>query len=209
MPWPAGLRALNHRDFRRWYVATLLSQIGTWMHSVAQAWLVLQLTNSPFLLGLLATLQWGPMLLFSLVTGAIADRVPKRRLLMATQAALGGLAFVLGVLAASGYVRYWHLSLLAVAAGLVNTLDNPARQSFNADLVGRDDLVNAVALNSAAFNGARIVGPAAAGLLIAQFGVVPAFFVNALSFLVVLGTLAAVRAHRRARGRSAPPLRPK
>jgi predicted MFS family arabinose efflux permease len=207
MPWPAGLRALNHRDFRRWYVATLLSQIGTWMHSVAQAWLVLQLTNSPFLLGLLATLQWGPMLLFSLVTGAIADRVPKRRLLMATQAALGGLAFVLGVLAASGYVRYWHLSLLAVAAGLVNTLDNPARQSFNADLVGRDDLVNAVALNSAAFNGARIVGPAAAGLLIAQFGVVPAFFVNALSFLVVLGTLAAVRADGGSRRRSATTMR--
>ncbi len=202
MLWPAGLRALNHRDFRRWYVATLLSQIGTWMHSVAQAWLVLQLTNSPFLLGLLATLQWGPMLLFSLVTGAIADRVPKRRLLMATQAALGSLALVLGVLAASGYVQYWHLSLLAVAAGLVNTLDNPARQSFNADLVGRDDLVNAVALNSAAFNGARIVGPAAAGLVIARFGVVPAFFVNALSFLVVLGTLAAVRADGGSRRRS-------
>jgi predicted MFS family arabinose efflux permease len=198
MPFPRGLRALNHRDFRRWYAASLVSQVGTWMHSVAQAWLVLQLTDSPFRLGLIATLQWGPMLAFALITGAIADRLPKRRLLMVTQAALGGQALLLGTLAATGHVQYWHMGVLAVAAGLANTLDNPARQSYNADLVGRDDVINAVALNSAAFNSARIIGPAVGGLLIARFGVVPAFFVNGLSFLAVLATLATLRIEGRA-----------
>ncbi|MGH7325499.1 MAG: MFS transporter [Candidatus Rokuibacteriota bacterium] len=199
MPFPTGLRALNHRDFRRWYLAALVSQVGTWMQSVAQAWLVLQLTNSPLLLGLIGTLQWGPMLFLALVSGAIADRLPKRRLLMATQAAMGGQALILGTLAATGHVRYWHIGLLALVAGVANALDNPARQSFNADLVGRDDVVNAVALNSAAFNSARIVGPAAAGLLIGRWGVVPTFFINGVSFLVVLGALATVRVEGRSR----------
>lgn len=197
MPFPRALRALNHRDFRRWYVSSLLSQIGTWMQAVAQAWLVLQLTDSPFLLGLISTLQWGPMLIFALVTGAIADRLPKRRVLMATQTALGLQALVLGTLVATGHVQYWHIGVLAVAGGLANTLDNPARQSYNADLVGRDDVINAVALNSAAFNSARILGPAAAGLLIARFGMVPAFFINAASFAVVVATLATVRVEGR------------
>lgn len=199
MPFPTALRALNHRDFRRWYFSTLVSQVGTWMHSVAQAWLVLQLTNSPFLLGLIGTLQWGPMLLFALVSGAIADRLPKRRLLMVTQAALGCQALLLGTLAATGHVQYWHVGVLAVAAGLANTLDNPARQSYNADLVGREDVINAVALNSAAFNSARILGPAAGGLLIAQFGVVPAFFINGVSFAMVVATLASLRIEGRTR----------
>jgi predicted MFS family arabinose efflux permease len=190
MPFPTALRALNHRDFRRWYASSLISQVGTWMQSVAQAWLVLQLTDSPFRLGLIGALQWGPMLVFALVTGAIADRLPKRRLLMTTQAALGCQSLVLGTLVATGHVQYWHIGVLAVAAGLANTLDNPARQSYNADLVGRQDVINAVALNSAAFNTARIVGPAIGGLLIARFGVVPGFYINGLSFLVVVATLA-------------------
>lgn len=190
MPFPRALRALNHRDFRRWYVSSLISQVGTWMQSVAQAWLVLQLTDSPFRLGLISALQWGPMLVFALVTGAIADRLPKRRLLMATQAALGGQSLVLGTLIATGHIQFWHIGVLALAAGVANTFDNPARQSYNADLVGRHDVINAVALNSAAFNIARILGPAVGGLLIARFGVVPGFFINGLSFLVVVGTLA-------------------
>jgi predicted MFS family arabinose efflux permease len=190
MPFPRALRALNHRDFRRWYVSSLISQVGTWMQSVAQAWLVLQLTDSPFRLGLIGALQWGPMLIFALVTGAIADRLPKRRLLVATQAALGGQSLILGTLVATGHVQYWHIGVLAVAAGLANTLDNPARQSYNADLVGRHDVMNAVALNSAAFNIARILGPAVGGLIIARFGVVPGFFINGLSFVVVVATLA-------------------
>lgn len=206
MPFPTGLRALNHRDFRRWYLAGLVSQIGTWMHSVAQAWLVLQLTNSPLLLGLIGTLQWGPMLFLALVSGAIADRLPKRRLLMATQAAMGVQALILGTLVLTGQVRYWHIALLAVASGIANALDNPARQSFNADLVGREDVINAVALNSAAFNTARIVGPAVAGLLIARWDVMPAFFINGVSFLLVLGALATVRVEGRAPARARRPM---
>ena len=197
MVFPRPLRALNHRDFRRWYVGSFISQIGTWMYSVAQAWLVLQLTDSPFRLGLLGTLQWGPMLVFALVSGAIADRLPRRRLLMATQSALACQSLLLGVLVATGVVQYWHIGVLAVAAGLANTLDNPARQSFNADLVGREDVINAVALNSAAFNAARIVGPAAGGLLIARFGVVPLFFIKGLAVAVVVLTLATVRVEGR------------
>jgi MFS family permease len=126
MPFPDGLRALNHPDFRHFFSAQLVSQIGTWMQSVAQAWLVLQLTDSPLLLGLIGTLQFGPMLLFSVVSGAIADRLPKRQLLMATQTALAAQALTLAVLVGSGHVQYWHVGVLAALAGFANTLDNPA-----------------------------------------------------------------------------------
>lgn len=199
MPFPSGLRALNHDDFRRFFSAQLVSQIGTWMQSVAQAWLVLQLTDSPLRLGLIGTLQFGPMLLFSVVTGAIADRLPKRPLLMATQAALAAQALTLAGLVWSGHVQYWHVGVLATLAGFANTLDNPARQSFVVEMVGKDDVINAIALNSAAFNAARIIGPVVAGLLIARFGVVPAFVINGTSFLVVLATLGRVRAEGRPR----------
>ena len=193
MALPAGLRALNHRDFRLFWSGQLVSLIGTWMQSVGQAWLVLELTDSPFKLGLIGTLQFAPMLFLSLVAGAIADRVLKRRLILATQMALMLQAFSLAVLVWTGHVRYWHVALLAVLYGLANTLDMPVRQSFIADLVGKGDLMNAVALNSAMFNGARIVGPAAAGLLIARYGVAIAFFLNGLSFLAVIAALAAIR----------------
>lgn len=190
MRFPSPLRALNHRDFRRFFTAQAISQVGTWMQSVAQAWLVLQLTDSPLLLGLIGTLQFGPLLAFSIVTGAMADRLPKRRLLMATQAMLGILALLLAGLVWSGHVRYWHVAVMAVLVGLANTLDNPARQSFVMEMVGKADVGNAVALNSAAFNAARVVGPAVAGLLIARVGVASAFLLNGASFLVVLAALA-------------------
>jgi predicted MFS family arabinose efflux permease len=199
MALPDSLRSLRHRDFRAFLAAQVVSQVGTWMHSVALAWLVLSLTNSPLLLGLINTLQWGPMLLLAVVSGAIADRVPKRRLLMATQGTLACTTLTLAALVATGAVAYWHLGILALCAGLANTLDNPARQSFVIEMVGRDDVVNAVALNSAAFNSARIVGPAVGGLIIARFGVAPAFFVNAASYLVVLATLATLGAEGRSR----------
>jgi predicted MFS family arabinose efflux permease len=200
MPFPHGLRALNHADFRRFFGAQLVSQVGTWMQSVAQAWLVLQLTDSPLRLGLIGTLQFGPMLLFSVVSGAIADRLPKRELLMVTQTALAAQAFTLAVLVGSGHVQYWHVGVLATLAGLASTLDNPARQSFVVEMVGKDDVINAIALNSAAFNAARVIGPVAAGLLIARFGVLPAFVVNGTSFLGVLVALGRVRAAGRPRG---------
>ena len=190
MTFPSGLRALNHPDYRRFFLAQLVALVSGWMHTVAQSWLVLQLTDSPLRLGLIGTLQFAPILLFSIVTGAIADRLPKRRLLVATNLTLATLALVLAALVASGQVRYWHVAVVAVLAGLAQTVDGPARQSLMAELVGKADLVNAVALNSAAFNAARIVGPAVGGVLIARFGVVPAFCVNAGGLLVVAVALA-------------------
>lgn len=192
MRFPAGLRALNHRDFRLFIVGQLISLIGTWMQSVAQSWLVLELTNSPFKLGLIGTLQFGPMLCFSFVAGAIADRLPKRRLIIGTQTALMLQAFTLAILAWLGHVQYWHVALLAACYGLANTLDMPARQSFIVEMTSKDDLTNAIALNSAMFNGARMVGPAAAGLLVDRFGVGPAFGLNGLSFVAVILALSAM-----------------
>jgi predicted MFS family arabinose efflux permease len=189
MVFPRGLRALNHRPFRSFFLAQLVALVGTWMQTVSQSWLVLQLTDSPFKLGLLGTLQFGPILLLSPLAGVMADRWPPRRLLLATQAVLACQALALALLVATGRARYWQIALLGLVTGLANTLDAPVRQSFVTSLVGRTDLVNAVALNSASFNTARIVGPAIAGLLIARLGVVPAFVVNGLGFAVVLVTL--------------------
>ena len=198
MPFPSGLRALNHPDFRRFFLAQFVTLVCGWMHTIAQSWLVLQLTDSPFRLGLIGTLQFGPILLFSIVSGAVADRVPKRRLLMATQTTLALLALVLAALVVSGRVRYWHVAGVAMLGGVAAAFDGPARQSLMAEMVGKADLVNAIALNSAAFNAARIVGPAVAGLLIAQFGVVPSFVINAAGLLVMAVALATLA--ERARG---------
>jgi len=192
-PRPARLAALRHRDFRLFWSGQLVSLIGTWMQSVGQAWLVLELTGSPFHLGLVTALQFTPILLLSPVGGALSDRFPKRRIILLTQAAMMGQAFGLAALVWSGQVRYWHVAVLAAIYGLGRAIDIPARQSYITDLVGRGDLANAVALNSLVFNGARIVGPAVAGLLIARFGVALAFLLNGLSFVAVLAALLATR----------------
>ena len=189
MTFPHGLRALNHGDYRRFYAAQLVALVGSWMQAVAQSWLVLQLTNSPLKLGLIGTLQFAPVLLFSVVAGAVADRLPKRRLLLATQATLACQAAALGLLVATGLVEYWHVAVLGLVLGFANVVDLPARQSFVMEMVGKEDVVNGVALNSAAFNAARIVGPAAAGVLIARLGIVPAFLLNSLGFVVVIAAL--------------------
>ncbi|MGH7403515.1 MAG: MFS transporter [Candidatus Rokuibacteriota bacterium] len=193
MALPAGLRALRQRDFRLFWCGQLVSLIGTWMQSVGQAWLVLELTNSPFRLGLIGALQFGPILLFSFVAGAISDRVRKRRMLLGTQGALMLQAFTLAALVWSGRVQFWHVAVLAALYGLAATLDMPSRQSYIAHLVPRADLMNAIALNSAVFNGARVVGPAVAGLLVARYGTAAAFLMNGLSFLAVLAALATIR----------------
>ena len=193
MALPAGLRALGHRDFRLFWFGQLVSLIGTWMQSVGQAWLVLELTNSPFRLGLIGALQFGPILLFSFLSGAISDRVRKRRLLLGTQTALMLQAFTLAVLVWSGRVQFWHVAVLAALYGLATTLDMPSRQAYIAHLVPRGDLMNAIALNSAVFNGARVVGPAVAGLLVARYGTAAAFVVNGASFIAVIAALAAIR----------------
>jgi len=193
MPFPPSLRALNHRDFRLFWTGQLVSLIGTWMQSVGQSWLVLELTNSPFKLGLIGTVQFAPMLFLSFVAGVIADRLPKRRLIIATQTALLVQAFGLSALVWTGRVQYWHVAVLATLFGFANTLDLPTRQSFIAELVGQSDLMNAIALNSAAFNGARILGPAAAGALVARYGTGLAFFLNGASFLAIIVALLAIK----------------
>jgi MFS family permease len=190
---PARLAALGHRDFRLFWGGQLVSLIGTWMQSVGQAWLVLELTGSPFQLGLVTALQFFPILILSPVGGALSDRFPKRRIILLTQTTMMAQAFVLALLVQSGQVRYWHVAVLALIYGLGRAIDIPARQAYISDLVGRPDLPNAVALNSLVFNGARIVGPAVAGLLIARFGVATAFWLNGLSFVAVLAALLATR----------------
>jgi MFS family permease len=189
MRFPMGLRALNHRGYRTFLAAQFVSQIVNWMQTVAQSWLVLSLTPSPFLLGLIGTLQFSPILLFSIPAGVLADRVPKRRLLVAAQVALCCQSVALAALTASGHTRYWHVAVLATIVGLANVVDAPARQAMVAEMVGRADVANAVALNSASFNGARIVGPALGGLLIAAGGVAPAFALNALGFVLSIAVL--------------------
>ncbi len=193
MTFPPGLRALNHAEFRRFYTSQLVAQIGGWVQTVAQSWLVLSLTGSPLRLGLISTLQFAPVLFLSIPAGALVDRLPKRRVLLVTQSTYAAQAVGLSVLVASGVVDYWHVCVLGLVVGITNAFDQPARQAFVLDLVGREDLGNAVALNSAAFNVARIVGPVAAGLLIGRFGVAPAFAVNALGFGAVIGALLVLR----------------
>jgi MFS family permease len=194
MQFPTALRALNHRDFRLFWIGQSISSVGSWMQSVGLSWLVLELTNSPFRLGLVSALQFGPVLLLSAVAGVVVDRVPKRRLVLATQTALMLPAFALAGLAWTGWIRYWHVATLAAVIGLVNALDMPTRQSFLVEMVGREDLLNAIALNSTTFNAARVTGPALGGLLIARYGTSVAFLLNALSFLAVVLSLTAIRA---------------
>jgi MFS family permease len=194
MRFPTGLRALSHRDYRLFFSGQLISLIGTWMQRVAQSWLVLELTNSPFKLGLISALQSAPMLCLAFVAGAVADRLPKRRVLIGTQTALMVQAFVLAVLVWSGVARYWHVAVLATAYGLAFTLDMPTRQSFIVEMASKEDLPNAIALNSTMVSGARMVGPAIAGILVDRYGVASAFGLNSLSFVAVIFALAAMRA---------------
>jgi len=197
VPRRVRLGALRHRDFRLFWIGQLISQVGTWMQSVAQAWLVLELTRSPLQLGVVSALQFTPVLLLSPVGGVLSDRFAKRRVLLISQTAMQLQAFVLAALVWSGRVQYWHVAVLATIYGLSRAIDIPARQSYVTDLVGRSDLPNAVALNSVIMNGARIVGPAVAGLLIAAFGVALAFFLNGVSFVAVLLALLAIRTEGR------------
>ena len=191
---PGALRAFAHRDFRLFFAGQLVSLIGTWMQAVAQSWLVLELTNSPFRLGLVGTLQFAPVLFLSFLAGALADRLPKRRMLVVSQSVMCAQALLLAALVYSGHVQYWHVAVMAAVYGLANTLDMPTRQAFIVAMVGRESLRSAIALNSAMFNAARVVGPALAGLVIASWGTALAFFLNGLSFLAVIGALLALNA---------------
>jgi len=182
-------RSLHVRNYRIYFFAQSISVSGTWMQSVAQAWLVLRLapaSRAGIDLGLVVALQFLPMLLFGTYGGLIADRVDKRRLLYATQGVAGLLALVLGILTVSHSVELWQVYLVATGLGFVNMFDNPARQTFVIEMVGKDDLPNAVSLNSVVMNGARVIGPAIGGVLIATVGLSTCFFVNAASYVAVI-----------------------
>ncbi|MBI1930314.1 MFS transporter [Candidatus Poribacteria bacterium] len=185
--------AFKHRNFQLWWLGQMVSLVGTWMQTVALGWLVYQLTNSPLSLGLVGFFQSLPVLLLSLFGGVVADRTNKRALIVCTQTAAMLLAFVLSALTFSGMVHIQHLFLVAFCLGIVQAFDMPARQAFVVEMVGKEDLMNAIALNSTIFNGARILGPAVAGALVAVVGVGWCFFLNGVSFLAVIAGLLFMR----------------
>jgi len=186
-------RSLRHPDFRLYYVGQLISITGTWMQNVAQAWLVYRLTDSSAMLGLVAFCGLVPILLLGLPAGLVADRVSRRRLLLNAQIVAMLQALALAVLAFSGLVQVWHVVLLALLLGVVHALEIPTRHAFLAELVPREDLPNAVALNSSLFNTARFLGPAMAGWLMALWGEGVVFLINAASFAAVVVVLLAIR----------------
>jgi len=186
-------RSLRIRNFRLFFVAQLISVSGTWMQAVAQAWLVLHLTGSGVALGIVVGLQFLPMLLLGPFGGLVADRADKRNLLFATQSAGALLALALGTLVVTDSVVLWQVYLLAGLLGVVNLFDNPARQTFMIEMVGRDDLPNAVSLNASVMNASRVVGPAIGGVIITVFGLGICFFVNAASYVAVIVGLAMMR----------------
>jgi MFS family permease len=187
------LRSLGVRNYRLYFFGQLISLTGTWAQWIAQDWLVLQLTNSGTVLGIVTALQFAPALLLSLYGGALADRGDKRKLMLMTQSGLGLAALVLGVLDVSGLIALWHVLVLAGIVGVFSALDGPIRQAFVVEMVGPGDLPNAVALNSMSFNLARIIGPAIAGVVISVLGTGWAFLGNAASSIAVLAGLALMR----------------
>ncbi|ADH69572.1 MFS transporter [Nocardiopsis dassonvillei] len=204
----AMFRSLANRNYRLYALGQLLSNPGTWMQRIAQDWLVLQLSGgSGIALGMTTALQFLPLLLFGLWGGALVDRLDKRRLLVCTQAAMGVLAVGLGILATAGAAQVWHVYLFAFGLGLITVLDNPGRQAFVPEMVEREHLSNAIALNSASFQLGRVTGPAVAGLLIAVIGSGPVFLINGASFGFTILALMMIRtselnpAERVARGK--------
>ena len=195
MPTPGGGRfrrgftAMAHRNYRLYLSGQIVSLVGTWMQSVSQPWLVLLLGGSPIQLGIVLALQFTPPMLFAPLGGVLADRVDKRKVLMGTQFTAMIQAGILFVLTLTGVVQIWHIFLLALMLGMVSAVEMPVRQAFAAELVPRDDLVNAIALNSATFNAARVIGPAVAGVTLALFGPTVNFGINAVSYFAVLAGL--------------------
>jgi len=190
---PRTFAALKHRNYRLFWSGQIISLIGTWMQTVGQGWLVLSLTNSPFKLGLVSMAGSLPVLLFTLWGGVVADRVNKRKLIITTQTCAMLLAFTLAILVTLKIIQVWHIVMLAFFLGTVNSFDTPTRQAFVVEMVGKEDLTNAIGLNSAMFNTARMVGPAVAGLLIAALGVAGCFWLNGVSFIAVIIGLAFIQ----------------
>jgi MFS family permease len=187
------LGALRHRNYRLFLTGQIISTVGTWMQSVAMPWLALQLTHSGFLVGLVLAVQFTPVLIGSPFGGIVADRYRKRNVLLVTQTAFMVPSFALFVLSASGHAQYWEVLLAALAAGTINVFDVPCRQAFVIEMVGRQDLMNAIALNSSVFNGAAVIGPSVAGVIIAAVGVPICFLANSVSYLAAVAALLLMR----------------
>ena len=185
--------ALQERDFRLFWYGQIISLSGTWMQSVAQSWLVYSLTKSPLYLGIVASVASLPILFLALIGGLVADRYPKRNILILTQTLSVVPALLLGVLTETKTVTIVHVGLLAAFLGIVNAFDVPARQAFLAEVVARSSITNAIGLNSAAFNGARIIGPIIAGIVISSFGIPVCFYLNAASFIAVIFALLRIK----------------
>src|SRR3989442_1170942 len=188
-----GLGALSHRNFRLFFIGQGISLVGTWMQNVGEGWLILTLTNSPFYVGLTSALSSLGVLLFSLYAGVIADRVDKRRVIIFMQIAFMLEAFTVAILVWTGVVAVWQVLVLATILGIASAFDIPMRQSFLVEMVGKEDLMNAIALNSSVFNGARVIGPAIAGVLIGAVGIAWCFFANGVSYLAVIAGLSMMR----------------
>ncbi|MFZ0200403.1 MAG: MFS transporter [Candidatus Sulfotelmatobacter sp.] len=204
--WQVAGRALRHRNFQLFFGGQLISLIGTWMQSVAQSWLVYRLTGSALLLGSVGFASQVPVFLFAPLGGIAADRFNRRYIVIGTQVASMLLAFILAALTLLHKVQVWHVFVLAGFLGVVNAFDIPGRQSFLVDMVGKDDLMNAIALNSSMFNGARVIGPAIAGILVAKIGEGWCFFANAISYIAVIIGLFLMRVQSPARTSTASPL---
>jgi len=201
------LRALRHRNFRLFFGGQLISLTGTWMQTVAQSWLVYRLTGSSVLLGTVGFAGQIPVFLLAAIGGTIADRHHRHRIIVATQASAMILALTLSALALTETVQVWHIIVLSALLGVVNAFDIPARQAFIVEMVGKEDMMNAIALNSSMFNGARVIGPAVAGLLVASIGEGWCFFINGVSYLAVIAGLLMMRlGPRRRPDRTASPL---
>lgn len=190
---PRFFSALAYKNFRLFWFGQIVSLTGSWMHSTAQGWLVLKLTDSPFYLGLVGTAGGLSILLFSLAGGVAADRFQKKNILLTTQIMFTLLSLTLAILITTGVINVWYILLLAFSIGLVGAFDLPAKQSFILEMVEKESVLNAVALNSVAFNGARIIGPAIAGFIIGSFGLAVCFYINALTFIALILSLLKMR----------------
>ncbi len=191
------LRAFRHRNFRLFFGGQLISVTGTWMQTIAQYWLVYRLTHSSVALGLIGFSSQIPVFLLAPVGGAVADRYSRHRIVVATQMLAMVQAAILAALTLTGHVRIFHIFVLAFFLGVINSFDMPARQAFVVEMVGKEDLINAIALNSSMFNGARIIGPAVAGVLVSAIGEGWCFFANAVSFLAVIAGLVSMRLEKK------------
>jgi MFS family permease len=191
--WRKTFSALRHRNFRLFFIGQLVSLIGTWMQNTAQSWLVYQLTGSKMLLGVVAAVGSAPMMFFSIWGGSVADRHSKRTVVLWTQTGMMLSAFVFTALVWSKHIRTWHILVLAALGGVAMAFDMPARQAFMVEMTSREDLMNAVSLNSSIVNGARVIGPSVAGFLMASVGMAMCFFLNGLSFIAVIAGLLMMR----------------